>query len=60
MCKKIMATKIFTCGKRKTEQVKFEACDDQNAPGHTVKEDTLGSTRKREGCGEYSCDVCRG
>lgn len=58
MCTKHVSVTIHACGKRVKQEVKFDTCGDMAAPGHTVKENELGSTKVKGDCGRYDCLAC--
>lgn len=55
MCEKTTATKIYECGDRVKDDVKFEACDDPSKEGHVVKESEMGSSKVKGKCGRADC-----
>jgi hypothetical protein len=55
MCTKDVSTKIYECGDRVIDDVKFESCNDMTASGHKVKVNELGSNRVKGECGKANC-----
>ncbi|KAG5820279.1 hypothetical protein H9Q74_001345 [Fusarium xylarioides] len=53
MCTKYVALTIYTCGKRVSSDVKFDACGNTTAAGHQVLVSEMGSTRARTRCGRF-------
>ncbi|KAI0876493.1 hypothetical protein GGS24DRAFT_451057 [Hypoxylon argillaceum] len=55
MCKKQVATKIYECGDRVTDDFSFTSCGNQDKEGHKVEVSEMGSSKVKGKCGRSDC-----